>query len=81
MAHNRDSYTITDQWKLEVKISTSFWCDDGEPPAYSILTIATGMSHVQIDCSLRDLQELAHFFMMRKAALENFQEALEGHQQ
>lgn len=75
MAHDRKSHPVTDEWGHELKITTSFWQDEDEPRIASVLSIDTGMAHLQISTTVADLRALAAFFNQRAIDLAAFQVA------
>ena len=70
MAHNRAKYTAQDEWGNELEISASFWRDEDAPGLHSIITVGTGLAHMQISATTADLRALATMFTERATALE-----------
>lgn len=70
MTHDRKHYTIQDEWINKLEISASFWTEPDEPRPISIVTIDTGMAHLQISATETDLRNLARFFAERADALQ-----------
>ena len=70
MAHNSAHYTITNTWGNTIKINASFWRDPEEPAISSIVTMDTGMAHLQISATAADFRALSALFQERACSLE-----------